>query len=145
VKMDERKKTLGFNRKETEFDRYLNKFVVATHNGNSAYGILHPTQKPVALFEYLIRTYTNEGDTVLDNVIGSGTTAVAAFRTGRRWIGMEKDPEIYEKACARIERDTKQQNLFTQSAGRYNKVLQQSLPAANSEHHASVGEGGQAC
>jgi len=89
----------------------------------------HHTEKPVPLFEYLIKTYTNEGETVLDSVIGSGTTAVAAFRTGRRWIGMEKDPEIFEKACERIERDTKQQNLFTQSAGRYNNGLVQTAPA----------------
>ena len=53
---------------------------------------IHPTQKPVALFEYLIKTYTNEGDTVLDNCIGSGTTAVACKNTGRHFIGIEKDP-----------------------------------------------------
>jgi DNA modification methylase len=51
----------------------------------------HPTQKPVALFEYLIRTYTSPGDLVLDNVMGSGTTAAAAASTGRRWVGMELD------------------------------------------------------
>lgn len=63
---------------------------------------IHPTQKPVALFEYLIKTYTNEGETVLDNCIGSGTAAVACLRTGRNFIGIEKDPVYYEKACARI-------------------------------------------
>lgn len=52
---------------------------------------LHPTQKPVDLFEYLIRTYTNEGDVVLDNCIGSGTTAVACINTGRNFIGFEID------------------------------------------------------
>ena len=52
---------------------------------------LHPTQKPVALFEYLIRTYTNEGDTVLDNCAGSGTTGIAAMNTGRKFILIEKD------------------------------------------------------
>lgn len=77
---------------------------------------LHPAQKPVALFEYLIKTYTNEGDTVLDNVIGSGTTAVAAFNTDRRWIGIEKDPEIFETACMRIERETRQQILVAEIA-----------------------------
>jgi len=50
---------------------------------------IHDTQKPVGLLEYLIKTYTNEGDTVLDNTIGSGTTAVAAFNIGRKWIGNE--------------------------------------------------------
>ena len=74
---------------------------------------IHPTQKPVALFEYLIKTYTNEGDTVLDNVIGSGTTAIAAYKTGRRWIGIEKDKAIYDQAVERIERETANGLLFT--------------------------------
>lgn len=64
---------------------------------------VHPTQKPVALFEYLIRTYTNEGEIVLDNVIGSGTTAVAAINTGRRFIGIEREPEYVEIARRRID------------------------------------------
>jgi site-specific DNA-methyltransferase (adenine-specific) len=59
-------------------------------------GSLHPTQKPVALFEYLIRTYTNEGDTVLDNCAGSGTTGVACLNTGRGFILIEKEPEYVE-------------------------------------------------
>lgn len=63
---------------------------------------LHPTQKPVALFEYLIRTYTQPGDTVLDNCLGSGTTAIAAERSGRRWIGIERDEGYYNGALARI-------------------------------------------
>lgn len=53
----------------------------------------HPTQKPVALFEYFIRTYSNPGDVVLDNVMGAGTTAVAALRTGRRFVGMDLDAD----------------------------------------------------
>ncbi len=65
-------------------------------------GTFHPTQKPVNLFSYLIRTYTKGGDTVLDNCIGSGTTAVAAIKTGRHYIGIEKDPDIYKVACNRI-------------------------------------------
>jgi site-specific DNA-methyltransferase (adenine-specific) len=63
---------------------------------------LHPTQKPVALFEYLIKTYTNEGETVLDNCIGSGTSAVACINTNRFFIGIEKDPTYYEIAIQRI-------------------------------------------
>lgn len=62
----------------------------------------HPTQKPVALFEYLIRTYTNEGDIVLDNCAGSGTTAIAAENAGRRWICIERDPDYYAKAVDRV-------------------------------------------
>lgn len=63
---------------------------------------MHPTQKPVALFEYLIRTYTNEGEIVLDNCIGSGTTAVAAINTNRQFIGIEREPEYVEIANKRI-------------------------------------------
>lgn len=63
---------------------------------------LHPTQKPVALMEYLIRTYTNEGETVLDNCMGSGTTGVACKNTGRKFIGIERDPEYFKIAKARI-------------------------------------------
>lgn len=64
---------------------------------------LHPTAKPVALMEYLIRTYTNEGDVVLDNCMGSGTTGVACANTGRRFIGIERDPGYFEIARSRIE------------------------------------------
>lgn len=63
---------------------------------------LHPTQKPVALMEYLIKTYTNPGDLVLDNVVGSGTTAIAAMNTGRNFIAIEKDKDYYEIAKDRI-------------------------------------------
>ena len=64
----------------------------------------HPTQKPVALMEYLIRTYTNEGETVLDFTCGSGTTGVAAANTGRRFIGIERDPDYFTIAQARIQK-----------------------------------------
>jgi site-specific DNA-methyltransferase (adenine-specific) len=63
---------------------------------------LHPTQKPVPLFEYLIKTYTNEGDTILDFTMGSGTTGVAAMKTGRKFIGIELDKEYFDIAHARI-------------------------------------------
>ena len=63
---------------------------------------LHPTQKPVKLFEYLIRTYSNERDLVLDNCIGSGTTAVACINTKRNFIGIEKDDKYFEIAKKRI-------------------------------------------
>jgi len=64
---------------------------------------LHPTQKPVALFEYLIKTYTNEGDLVLDNCIGSGTTAIACQNTKRNFIGFENNREYFDIACKRIK------------------------------------------
>lgn len=63
---------------------------------------LHPTQKPVALMEYLIKTYTNEGETVLDNCMGSGTTGVACKKTGRNFIGIEKDEKYFELAVRRV-------------------------------------------
>ena len=64
---------------------------------------LHPTQKPVALLEYLIKTYTNEGETVLDNTMGSGSTGVACINTNRNFIGIELDDEYFEIAKERIE------------------------------------------
>ena len=65
---------------------------------------LHPTQKPVPLFEYLIKTYTNKGETVLDSCIGSGTTAVAAINTNRNYIGFELDKHYCEIANERIQK-----------------------------------------
>lgn len=75
---------------------------------------LHPTQKPTALFEYLIKTYTNKGDTVLDNCAGSGTTAIAAINTNRKWICIEKDAEYSRIAVERIKSHRKPIDLFTQ-------------------------------
>lgn len=72
----------------------------ARDNGNKG---LVPTQKPVALMEYLVRTYSNPGDVILDATIGSGTTGVAAKRLGRSFIGIERDPEHFEIARQRIE------------------------------------------
>ena len=67
---------------------------------------LHPTQKPVALLEYLIKTYTNEGEVVLDNCMGSGSTGVACIGTNTKVIGMEKDEKIFDIAKKRIEEQT---------------------------------------
>lgn len=65
---------------------------------------LHPTQKPVPLCEYLIKTYTLEGETVLDNCMGSGTTGVACKNTNRNFIGIEKDEKFYNTSVERIEK-----------------------------------------
>ena len=65
-------------------------------------GKYHPTQKPIALYEYLIKTYSNEGDTVLDPCMGSGTTGVACMNTGRNFIGIEKEENYYKIAEQRI-------------------------------------------
>ena len=72
----------------------------------------HPTQKPVALMEYLIRTYTNEGEVVMDNCMGSGTTGVACANTGRRFIGIEREPKYFDIACRRIEDAQRQGRLI---------------------------------
>ena len=64
---------------------------------------LHPTQKPVALLEYLIKTFSNEGGIVLDNCFGSGSTLIAAVNTGRRYIGFEIDPCYFDIACRRLD------------------------------------------
>jgi site-specific DNA-methyltransferase (adenine-specific) len=66
-------------------------------------GTLHPTQKPVALLEHLIKTYTLEGETVLDNCMGSGSTGIACINTNRNFIGIEKDDKYFEIAKKRIE------------------------------------------
>lgn len=74
----------------------------------------HPTQKPVALMEYLIKTYTNEGELVLDFTTGSGTTCVAAYNTGRKCIGIEMDDKYFEVAKQRVSDaiNTKASQLF---------------------------------
>ena len=74
-------------------------------------GSVHPTQKPVPLLEYLIRTYTDPGDVVLDFTMGSGSTGVAAANTGRRFIGIEREPEYFDIACRRIEAAQRQGQL----------------------------------
>jgi site-specific DNA-methyltransferase (adenine-specific) len=75
----------------------------SANNGSTTGGSsIHPTQKPVALFEYLIKTYTNENDLVLDNCSGSGTTAIACINTNRRYICMERDEGYYQKSVERV-------------------------------------------
>ena len=72
----------------------------------------HPTQKPVDLLRYLVLTYTNEGDTVLDNCMGSGTTAIACIKEHRHFIGFELNKEYFDKACKRIKAEQAQLTLF---------------------------------
>lgn len=73
---------------------------------------LHPTQKPVDLLRYLVLTYTNEGDTVLDNCMGSGTTAVACTKEKRHFIGFEKDETYWKKSVERVKNEQRQLTLF---------------------------------
>ena len=86
--------------KELSYPKTVQFFKSLSNNDKDRF---HPTQKPVALMEYLIRTYTDEGETVLDNCMGSGTTGVACINTNRKFIGMEMDNKYYEIACKRIE------------------------------------------
>jgi site-specific DNA-methyltransferase (adenine-specific) len=85
-----------FETTQTGFPRSVLSFP-STNGGH------HPTQKPVALLEYLIRTYTNEGDTVLDPTMGSGSTCVAAIRCKRKFIGIEREAEYVEIVRKRVE------------------------------------------
>lgn len=85
----------AYQQTQTNYPRSVLKYA-------SESGTVHPTQKPVALMEYLIRTYTNPGDTVLDNTCGSGTTLVAAINTGRNAIGIERDEGYFKIAQKRI-------------------------------------------
>ena len=85
------------------------KSIIHFKNGGK---MIHPTQKPTELFEYLIKTYTNEGDTVLDNTMGSGTTGVAAVNLKRNFIGIEMDDKYFEIAENRINEAMNKKTLF---------------------------------
>lgn len=105
------KDTNGSSSMTTSYGKYTNK-----RNENTGFrypkqilkfntvqrNTLHPTEKPVSLLEYLIKTYTDEGDVVLDNCMGSGSTGTACMNTNRRFIGIEKDKEYFDIACGRL-------------------------------------------
>ena len=99
---DQSRTTTATHRKKTSIIR------MKKVNQNS----VHPTQKPVALMEYLIKTYTNKGETVLDFAMGSGTTGVACQNLGRDFIGIEKDEKYFEIAKNRIEEAKEKYGLF---------------------------------
>lgn len=94
-----------YTQKNTNYPRQIIKFSNETKN-------IHPTQKPVALFEYLIKTYTNEGETVLDNCSGSGTTAIACINTNRNYICIEKEKTYFDKSVERVEKHLSQTNML---------------------------------
>ena len=102
-------KNMSYNKDERNPSSYQFFEVVPRHKGT-----LHPTQKPVALFEYLIKTYTNENDLVLDNTAGSGTTAIACLNTNRNYICMEKDENYYNIGLKRVKEwhDKNQTEIF---------------------------------
>jgi site-specific DNA-methyltransferase (adenine-specific) len=90
------------NESGLRYPRTVQYFKTAESEGRKS--VIHPTQKPVLLFEYLIKTYTNEGEVVLDNCIGSGTTAIACINQNRKYIGIELDEEYYNKCNERIKK-----------------------------------------
>ena len=72
---------------------------------------IHPTEKPIDLFEYLIKTYTNEGELILDNCMGSGTTAISCINTNRKFVGFELDNAYYDLATERVNNTYKELKL----------------------------------
>jgi site-specific DNA-methyltransferase (adenine-specific) len=88
----------GFSNEGTRYP----KSIINISRDFSAQQQVHPAQKPVPLLEYLIKTYSNEGDTVMDNTMGSGSTGVAARNTNRNFIGIEKDPVFFNIAVQRV-------------------------------------------
>lgn len=104
--MDSAMPKLGIANHGTRYPSTVQRF----SNGNN--DIDHPAQKPVALYQYLIRTYTNPGETVCDFCMGSGTTGVAAIKEGRNFIGIEKDEHYFKVAEKRISEAAMQPMLF---------------------------------
>ena len=96
----------GITPTQTTNDEYYPKNLLAFSNASQV-GKLHPTQKPVALMEYLIKTYTNENETVLDFTMGSGTTGVACVNTNRKFIGIERDDKYFDISVKRIKGELK--------------------------------------
>ena len=99
---------LGLFQKTTAKDTRL---ILSSLRGGQAPGREHPTQKPVPLLEYLIKTYTNKNETVLDNTMGSGSTGVACMNTSRNFIGIELDAGYFEIAKRRIEESANEPRL----------------------------------
>ncbi len=87
-------------------------------------GNLHETQKPLDLFRYLIKTYTNEGNTVFDGYMGSGTTAIACIKENRKYIGSEIDKKYFKTIQGRIKRETNQYDLFNKATDGADNVQQ---------------------
>lgn len=107
----EHEQALSSGTKAKVNDEYYPKAILEFTKADNKDSKLHPTQKPVALCEYLIKTYTKEGDIVLDNCSGSGTTAIACIRTNRKFVCIERDENYYQKSLTRIEQE--KYNLFS--------------------------------
>ena len=93
-------------------NQYFPTSIITASNGNRNDGRISSTQKPIKIFEYLILTYTDVGDLILDNCAGSCSSGIAAYKTGRRFVGFEKDKNIYDKANRRLNEYKSQITLF---------------------------------
>jgi DNA modification methylase len=89
------------NENGLRYPRSVQYFKTAESEGK----VYHPTQKPIAMFEWLIKTYSNENDVILDNCLGAGTTAIAALRTNRKYIGIEINEEYYNISVERLNNE----------------------------------------
>lgn len=98
--------------KSNEYEAWYENYPIDIIHFSADADSFHPTQKPVDLLRYLVRTYSNEGDTILDNCMGSGTTAVACIKEKRHFIGFELNKDYYDKACQRIDAEQRQLTLF---------------------------------
>lgn len=98
--------------------------------GNNSKAVKHPTQKPIDLLEYLIKTYTNEGDTVLDNCMGSGSTGVACRNTGRDFIGIELDEKFFNIAKSRINEEIPKDKLSKDDSTEFPQITLYDLEEA---------------
>ena len=99
-------------KRKTTFNQHCKSNVWEFNSGKSK---IHPTQKPLELFEYLIKSSSNRGDLVLDNCIGSGTTAIACLNTNRNFIGIELDKEYFDIANKRIEEHLNQRRVLNKN------------------------------
>jgi site-specific DNA-methyltransferase (adenine-specific) len=100
------------NFQKLPFKKTTDKFPISIIKFNKNRSLLHPTEKPVKLFEYLIKTYSDENDTILDNCAGSGTTGVACMRTNRKYILIEKEKEYYDIILKRLVEEKDKTALF---------------------------------
>ena len=119
------------NIKLKTYDEWYPKNILTFSAANTSNDKLHQTAKPVNLLEYLIKTYTKEGDTVLDNTMGSGSTGVACKNTNRNFIGIEKDDKYFEIAEMRINGTTANHNGFEKTEVRGQKIFYYGLFSDN--------------
>lgn len=96
----------------TSFDKALRRYVINRCHIGERGGLLHPTQKPLRLYNRLLRDYATQGDKILDTHLGSGSSAIAAHNMGFDFVGCELDKDYYDAACKRFKEQTMQQKLF---------------------------------